>query len=74
MKCYNGCPDPTLRVVISDSFKVDSDLAFFGAKAVYFPMEAQWAVFKGSQQITGFHNDKREAADNAIAIIKGGAK
>lgn len=46
MRCYNGCPDKELQAVLDDNAAAEIELAVFGARATYFPMEERWMVFK----------------------------
>lgn len=66
MRCYNGCPDNTLRMLLADSAKADEELAAIGARAVYFPMECGWMVFKDYLPISEFYDTKRGAATSVL--------
>lgn len=71
MRCYNGCPDKELQAVLDDNAAAEIELAVFGARATYFPMEERWMVFKDYKPVTDFHSSKRLAANAAINILNG---
>lgn len=72
MRCYNGCPDKELQAMLDDKRKARQELVAAGLHATYFPMEGKWMVFdKDYNAVTGFCDSVREAADTAIANVKG---
>jgi len=66
MRCYNGCPDSELQALLDDAKKAGEELAKKGMRAVYFPAEGAWMVFKNLAPVTDFHYSKRSAADTAL--------
>lgn len=72
MRCYDGCPDEELQAVLDAKFEAHKQLADAGLRATYFPMEGQWMVFDtGFNPVTGFCDSVLEAADTALAKVKG---
>lgn len=69
MRCYNGCPDSELQALIDRDVKAQKDLAKFGARATYFPMEQKWQVFKDHRMVGKFQDSLPEAARLAIEIF-----
>lgn len=52
MKCYDGCPDDESRMVLQRRERLKRQVGELGYWVVYFPVEAQWMVFKGWVPVT----------------------
>lgn len=66
MRCYNGCPDDELQALLDDAKRAEQELAAAGMRAVYFPSEGAWMVFRDLTAVTGFCGSKRAAANAAL--------
>lgn len=67
MRCYHGCPDKELKLVLDDQENARKELAKIGAHATYFPMEQKWMVFKNYESISSFHDTIRQAANSVLS-------
>lgn len=65
MRCYNGCPDSGLQAKIDSRVAAEKRLVRRGMRAVYFPAEGMYLVFKGFHPVTEFHNSVEEAEAHA---------
>ena len=69
MRCYNGQPDKELQALMDDAALVTRQLAAHDARAVYFPAEGRWTVFKANRMVVKLQDTKRAAANAALEIL-----
>ena len=52
MRCYDGCPDDELRMVLQGRERLKRQVGELGYRVVYFPGDERWKVFKGWVPVT----------------------